>query len=49
VKHNNTVYSVVFSPDGQTLASGDGLGQIILWNVPDKKKIKPLELHIKPI
>ena len=30
--HQGNVYSVVFSPDGQTLASGDSDGQVFLWD-----------------
>jgi WD40 repeat protein len=31
--HSGIVWSVVFSPDGKTLASGDGAGTVILWDV----------------
>ena len=32
--HEGIVNSVVFSPNGKFLASGDGFGTIKLWNVP---------------
>jgi WD40 repeat protein len=32
--HTNTVLSMAFSPDGQTLASGDERTTIKLWDVP---------------
>jgi WD40 repeat protein len=31
---NFAVHNVAFSPDGQTLATGDGTGIVRLWNVP---------------
>ena len=30
--HQGNVYSVVFSPDGSTLASGDSDGYVFLWD-----------------
>lgn len=33
VGHEDTVYSVAFTPDGQTLASGSADGTIRLWNI----------------
>jgi WD40 repeat protein len=32
IENNHIVYSVAFSPDGKTLASGDGYGIIMLWD-----------------
>jgi len=40
---NGTVYSVAFSPDGQTLASGDSNGTIQLWDAATGQPMgKPL-------
>src|SRR5688500_18766258 len=30
--YNFAVHNVAFSPDGQTLATGDGVGVVRLWN-----------------
>ncbi|HEX3147337.1 MAG TPA: hypothetical protein VHR66_04595 [Gemmataceae bacterium] len=32
--HSRWVYTVAFSPDGKTLASGQQDGVILLWDVP---------------
>ncbi len=37
------IYSVAFSPDGRTIASGDYKGSVRLWNVKDGRKIKEFE------
>ena len=37
-----TVHSVAFSPDGQTLASGDSGGTVRLWDVTDPAHPRPL-------
>ncbi|CAD8175698.1 unnamed protein product [Paramecium pentaurelia] len=43
--HTSTVYSVCFSPDGNTLASGSRDKSICLWDVKTKKKISKLDVH----
>ena len=40
--HTNTVWSVAFSPDGHTLASGSGDGTVRLWNLTDPAHPRPL-------
>ena len=40
--HTDTVYSVAFSPDGETLASGSEDSTIILWNMTTGEHIKTL-------
>ena len=42
VGHTDTVYSVAFSPDGKTLASGSEDNTIILWNTTTGEHIKTL-------
>lgn len=42
VGHTDTVYSVAFSPDGETLASGSEDSTIILWNTTTGEHIKTL-------
>ncbi len=37
------VYSLLWSPDGKILASGDGDGRVTLWN-RDGKLIRSIEL-----
>lgn len=37
--HDNGVTSVVFSPDGETLASGSTDGTIILWHVATRQRL----------
>ncbi|BCL36188.1 hypothetical protein NSMS1_26350 [Nostoc sp. MS1] len=43
--HSNSVYSVVFSPDGKTLASASADKTIKLWNRDTGKLISTLEGH----
>ncbi|MBC1242311.1 PD40 domain-containing protein, partial [Nostoc sp. 2RC] len=43
--HSSLVYSVVFSPDGKTLASGSSDKTIKLWDVSTSKAIKTLTGH----
>ncbi|MEH2135702.1 nSTAND1 domain-containing NTPase, partial [Nostoc sp.] len=43
--HSSGVYSVVFSPDGKTLASGSYDNTIKLWDVSTGKAIKTLTGH----
>ncbi|MBN2394416.1 MAG: hypothetical protein JXR84_27020 [Anaerolineae bacterium] len=40
--HESWVWSVAFSPDGQTLASGSNDNTIILWDVTDPRAPTPL-------
>jgi Tol biopolymer transport system component len=35
IGHTQGVISVAYSPDGRLLASGDGAGEVRVWNVPD--------------
>jgi len=43
--HSNSVQSVAFSPDGQTLASGSSDATIKLWEVRTGKLLTTLEGH----
>ncbi|MDB9475636.1 WD40 repeat domain-containing protein, partial [Dolichospermum circinale] len=43
--HSNFVYSVSFSPDGKTLASGGDDKTIKLWNLDTGKEIRTLSGH----
>lgn len=47
--HSDMVWSVVFSPDGQTLASGSEDETIKIWDVQTRKVIRTLSGHIGPI
>jgi WD40 repeat protein len=40
-EHKDAVYSVAFSPDGKTIVSGseDSSGDLLLWKLPDDKKL----------
>ena len=43
--HTSSVFSVAFSPDGRTLASGSGDGTIRLWDVKTGETLKTLTGH----
>jgi WD40 repeat protein len=44
--HTDIVFSVAFSPDGKTLASGSGDDTIILWDVASRQPLgEPLQGH----
>jgi WD40 repeat protein len=40
--HTSAVFSVAFSPDGHTLATGSGDQTVRLWNVTDPARTTPL-------
>ncbi len=40
--HDNTVYSVAFSPDGKYLASGSSDNTVKLWSVESQKEVNKL-------
>jgi WD40 repeat protein len=44
-RHSNRVYSLTFSPDSRTLASGSYDKTIILWNIENNQMIDRLEQH----
>jgi WD40 repeat protein/DNA-binding SARP family transcriptional activator len=39
------IWAAAFSPDGRTLATGDGQGNVILWDVSEGRAIESLEGH----
>jgi WD40 repeat protein len=39
------IWSAAFSPDGRTLATGDGQGNVIVWDVSEGRAIDTLEGH----
>ena len=45
IDHKNAVRSVVFSPNGEYLASGSGDKTIGVWSVSSGKRIKTLTGH----
>ncbi|MGB6297060.1 MAG: AAA-like domain-containing protein [Rivularia sp. (in: cyanobacteria)] len=47
--HQDEVFSVAFSPDGKTLASGSWDNTIKLWNISSGKIISSLDGHLAPV
>src|SRR5262245_1175769 len=47
--HTDTVWAVVFSPDGRKLATGGRDLKIRLWDVANRRQITALEGHTAPI
>ena len=45
IAHNGWVYSVSFSPEGQTLASGSDDGTVRLWDVNTGNLLHTLTAH----
>jgi WD40 repeat protein len=43
------IWAAAFSPDGRTLATGDGQGNVVVWDVSEGRAIETLEGHIDPI
>ena len=43
--HTSNVWSVAFSPDGQTLVTSGYDGKVIVWSVAEKKSTATLEKH----
>jgi WD40 repeat protein len=41
--HDSIVYSVAFSPDGKTLATGSGKGTVKLWDVNTQQELATLK------
>ncbi len=44
-EHKNEVYSIAFSPDGSTLASGSLDGLVKLWDVSTRRDIDTFDAH----
>jgi len=44
--HDDVVYSVVFSPDGKTLASGGVDETVKLWDARTGQGLAPLKGHV---
>jgi WD40 repeat protein len=50
VGHAGPAYSVVFSPDDRTLASGGADGLIVLWDVKARQRLdEPLRGHTEAV
>ena len=43
LQHDEYVWALAFSPDGQLLASGDGDGTVKIWNLQERQVISQLE------
>lgn len=48
-KHDNNVFSVVFSPDGKQLASGSEDKTMKLWNIEEEELLHTFEGHFSTI
>jgi WD40 repeat protein len=46
---DRAIWAAAFSPDGRTLATGDGQGNVIVWDVGEGRAIETLEGHNKAI
>jgi WD40 repeat protein len=44
--HTHEVHALAASPNGQILASGSAVGEIILWNLPEGKQLRAMEIPI---
>ena len=42
---DRAIWAAAFSPDGRTLATGDGQGNVIVWDVSEGRAIETLEGH----
>ncbi|MDY7076518.1 MAG: sigma-70 family RNA polymerase sigma factor [Chloroflexota bacterium] len=49
LRHDSSINSVVFSPDGQTVATGASDGILRLWRVSDGTLLHTLEGHTRPV
>jgi WD40 repeat protein len=47
--HTKPIYTIAFSPDGRTLASGSDDGTVKLWDAGSGAVLQTLEGHTKPI
>ncbi len=47
--HEATVTTLAFDPRGKVLASGDGGGNVRLWDTPSGKQLCQLDGHIAPV
>ena len=44
--HDKPVYAVVFTPDGKTLLSAGGDGQVRLWDVASRREVRRWPAHL---